>query len=513
MKKTFSAALVLLLIFGWSCHPSPRTITLIHSNDTHGMYKPEKMKWNDEERWVGGMEAASHYINQIRKKEKNMLLIDLGDILTGTLAAELKYQGVIGGAMMAFLNRLGYSVWCYGNHEFDRGQETALGLAELANFPTVMANIVYKEDKKLFPAEPYHIFDMEGLKVAIIAVMEENFLLEVQKECVEGLEVLPIISTLHSYILEMDKKSDLIVVLMHGPFDEGVRIAKNVRGVDVVLVAAEDGKFEDIDGVLVKSTIGHQRTLGYLKLEVDDDRVTGYKEKLIWLWADVRLSPSAQVSALVKEIDASIKEEYAKVIGEARVGLNRRTYPAEAVPVENALGNWMTDVMRWKTGAQIGFHNSGGIRAGIDAGPITKEEVFNVSPFHSTLILFKLTGQQLKDILEQDVERGLDRLQVSGLRYQYYPKEARPFGERVNFVEVNGEVLVKNGKVLYPEKVYTAVSNDYLVGHADDKYFGFPVEERRNTGFILYQVLMEWLEKNKVLDYRIEGRIIEKEDF
>lgn len=512
MKKIFSAAMVLLLLFGWSCHPSPKTITLIYSNDTHGTYKPEKMRWNDEERWVGGMEAASHYINEIRKKEKNVLLIDLGDILTGTLAAEFKYQGVIGGAMIEFLNRMAYDVWCYGNHEFDRGQEMALGLAEMAKFPTVMANIVYKEDGKLFPAEPYHIFNMEGLEVAVIAVMEENFLLEVQKECVEGLDVLPIVSALHSYVPEMDKKSDLIVVLMHGPFDEGVRIAKNVKGIDVVLAAAEDARFEDVDGVLVKSTIGHQRTLGYLKLGVDDDRVIDYEEKLIWLWSDVSLSPSAQVTALVKEIDATIKEEYARVIGEAREGLNRRPYPAEAVPVEIALGNWITDVMRWKTEAQIGFQNSGGIRAGIDAGPITKEDVFNISPFHSTLILFKITGQQLKDILEQDVERGVDRLQVSGLRYRYYPKEVKPFGERVNFVEINGEVLVRNGKVLYPEKVYTTVSNEYLVGHADDKYFGFPVEERGNTGFILYQVLMEWLEKNKVLDYRIEGRIVEKKD-
>lgn len=509
MKKIFSVAFILFLVPGWGSALDSKTITLIHSNDTHGTYKPRKIKWDGQERLIGGMESVSHYLNAIRESDRDIMLIDLGDLLTGTLAAEIRYQGVIGGAMIEFLNRLGYEVWCYGNHEFDRGQQTALGLSKLAKFPTVMANLVYKKNGRLFPAEPYHIFGKAGLRVGIIAVMEENFLLEVQKEHVEGLDILPIVPTLNSYIPEIDKRSDLIIVLFHGPFKEGLRIAESVGGIDVVLVASEDGEFEEINGVLVKSTLGHQRTLGYLKLEVEDDRVVNHQEELIWLWADIRLNPSPQVSALVKEVDAAIQSDYARVIGEAKKDLDRRDYPMENAPVEMALGNWITDAMRWKTGAQIGLHNSGGIRAGILAGPVTKEDVFNVSPFHSTLILFKLTGQQLKDVLERDVERGMDRLQVSGLRYTYYPKQSRPYGKRVTSIEIDGEVLVKEGEILFPKRVYTAVSNNYLVGHAEDKYFGFLAKEAKDTGFILYQVLMEWLEKHKVLDYGIEERITE----
>ena len=509
MKKTFSVALILFLVSGWGLSLDSKTITLIHSNDTHGTYKPNKIKWDNQERLIGGMESVSHYINAIKERERDTMLIDLGDILTGTLAAEIRYQGVIGGAMMEFLNRLGYDAWCYGNHEFDRGQQNALALSKLARFPTVMANLVYKKNGRLFPGEPYHIFDKAGLKVGIIAVMEENFLLEVQKESVKGLDVLATVPTLNSYVPEIDKKSNLIVVLMHGPFEEGLKIAENVGGIDVVLVASEDGKFEVVNGVLVKSTFGHQRTLGYLRLEVDSDRVISYEEKLIWLWADVSLNPSPQVPALVKEVDASIQADYARVIGEAKKDLSKKEYPMENAPVEIALGNWITDAMRWKTGARIGFHNTGGIRSGILAGPVTKEDVFNVSPFHSTLVMFRLTGQQIKDVLERDVERNMDRLQVSGLKYKYYPKQAKPYGERVASIEIDGEVLVKKGKVLLPKKVYTAVSNNYLMGHAEDKYFGFSVEETKDTGFILCQVLVEWLERHKVLDYGMEERIVE----
>jgi 2',3'-cyclic-nucleotide 2'-phosphodiesterase (5'-nucleotidase family) len=508
-SRVFRAALVLGLAFSLVCPIFSKTITIIHSNDIHGIYKPFKIKVEEGERLIGGMEAASHYLDKIRAEENNILLIDLGDVLTGTLAADIEYKGVPGGAMIEFLNRLDYDVWCYGNHEFDKGQPNVLKLVEVARFPSVMSNIVYEKSGKPFTPNPYHIIDLAGLKVGVIAVMEENFLQEVYKDKVEGLKVLPIVPVLNSYVAQLDKQTDLIVVLNHGPFDQGVRIARDVKGIDIVLVSAEDGRFKDVDGVLVKSTFGHQRTLGYLKVDVEEDRIIDYEEKLIWLWADIDLKPSPRITALVKEVEASIKTEYARVVGEAKFDHTHKGYPQKNEAGESPLGNWVTDVMRWKTGTQIALHNSGGIRAEISKGPITRADVFDVSPFRNTLVIFKLTGQQIKDILELDVERAEDRFQVSGFKYRYYPKNTRPPGERVDYVEVNGEVLVNEGKVLHPKKVYSAVSNNYLVGQAEDKYFGFPVTCQENTGLILEQVMVEWLLEYKVLEYKVEERIVE----
>ncbi len=507
--KAFRAALVLGLAFSLVCPLFSKTITIIHSNDIHGTYKPFKIKVEEGVRLIGGMEAASHYLNKIRAEENNVLLIDLGDVLTGTLAADIEYKGLPGGAMIEFLNRLDYDLWCYGNHEFDKGQPLVLKLLKTAKFPSVMSNIVYEKSGRLFTPIPYHIFNLAGLKVGVIAVMEENFLQEVYKDKVQGLKVLPIVPVLNSYIAQLDKKTDLIVVLNHGPFDQGVRIARDVKGIDIVLASAEDGRFKDVDGVLVKSTFGHQKTLGYLKVDVEEDKIVDYEEKLIWLWADIDLKPSPRITSLVKEVEVSIKSEYARVVGEAKFDQTHKGYPQKNDTGESPLGNWITDVMRWKTGAQIALHNSGGIRAEISKGPITRADVFDVSPFRNTLVVFKLTGQQIKDILELDMERGEDRLQVSGFKYRHYPKNARPNGERVNYVEVDGEILVNEGKVLCPKKVYTAVSNDYLVGQAEDKYFSFPVTCQENTGLILEQAMVEWLLEHKVLDYKVEGRIIE----
>jgi 2',3'-cyclic-nucleotide 2'-phosphodiesterase (5'-nucleotidase family) len=202
-------------------------------------------------------------------------------------------------------------------------------------------------------------------------------------------------------------------------------------------------------------------------------------------------------------VDEKVGSEYAKVIGRAKQDL---FYKGKSV--ENALGNWMTDVMRWKTGAEIGFHNSGGIRDDILAGPITKGDIFEVSPFRNTLVVFKLTGKEIKDLLEHDIEKDWDRLQVSGLSYSYHPKGSKPLGQRIESIAINGETLVKEGKLLYPDRSFTVVSNNYLVSQAKDKYFGFSVKKIGDTKVLINQVLIGWLEKHDVLDYSIEGRIV-----
>ena len=79
------------------------------------------------------------------------------------------------------------------------------------------------------------------------------------------------------------------------------------------------------------------------------------------------------------------------------------------------------------------------------------------------------------------------------------------------FAETTSEkILVKDGMILYPERIYNVASSDYLVGHAEDKYLGFKIDETRDTGFFLDQALLEWMEKKGWLDYKHEGRIIEK---
>ena len=504
-KNSIIGFLFFLFIFNF--YPPPgfsQCLTLIHSNDTHGVYKPLKMKVGDVLRLVGGMKATSHYINMLRKNEENMILIDAGDIMTGTWAAQMEYKGTIGGAMVEFLNLLNYDIWAPGNHLFDQGQSNVRKLINLAKPEVINANIIYQDSGELFFNNPYTIIERAGLRIGTIAVMEENFLIEVQREATKNLNVLPILPTLRKYIPVLDQISDLIVVLVHARFETGLEVARNIPGVDVILVASEDGRFEEVNGVLVKSTYGHQRTLGYVKLEVGEDRVLSYTQDLIWLWADQDIAPSSEITAMVAKVDESIKKDFLRTIGRAEFDLTR-----QGNPVENPMGNLVADAMRWKTGAQIGFQNSRGIRADFFAGPITIADVYHVTPFRNILIEYNLTGQQIKDALEFDIEKGYDRLQVSGLSYEYYSKDLKPFGSRIKTIRVGNENLVTEGKVLHPEREYRVVSNEYVVDHAKDKYFGFIIKKQTNTKEALVKTLSDYIKKIRILKNGYENRIHE----
>jgi len=507
-KPMFVCTILIVFILAFSFSLYSSTVTIIHTNDTHGKFRPFEIESQGKTRLVGGMEAVSHYINLVRKSDENVLVIDKGDMMTGTFASAILYKEVVGGIMVEFLNRLDFDLWNLGNHEFDNGQANALGLTSLAEFPTILANLVYSDDKRLFLDKPYCVFDSKGLKVGVIAVMEENFLVEVHREQIQGLEVLPMVPTLQSYVQELDEQTDLIIVVVHSRYDDGLKVAQSVSGIDVVLCASEEGRFEDVNGVLVQSTIGHQHTLGYLKLEVDGDEVVDYEQKLIWLWADVDLNPSPQITSLVREVEESIGEECTRVIGKTESDLKKIDYPVDTQIVDSSLGNWITDVMRWKTKTQIALHNSGAIRASLSAGEICIQDIFEVAPFNNTLVVFKLNGKQIKEILEVDIDRQRDRLQVSGLTYKYHPKNDSVLGQRVDHLEIEGDVIVKDGRILLPDKTYTVVSNDYVVGHATDKYFGFPVLDATDTLLPLDQALVEWLEKYKVISAKNETRIV-----
>jgi len=485
--------------------PNSRHVVLVHSNDIHGSYLPHlAVTAEGTKRRVGGMEAMSHYLEAMRRQDPHVIYLDAGDLMTGTLAAEWEYQGTAGGALIEFLNRLDCRVWCPGNHEFDLGKENLFRLVRLAEFPVVQCNVVDKNTGRLLVGEPYHVLCEGGIRVGFIGVMEEIFPVEIQRTRVEGLDVLPVIPTLRSLVPEVERRSDAVVVLYHGRFREGVQIAEEVPGVDAVIVASDEGKFREIKGIPVQSTFGHQKSLGFLRLEVEEGRVSGYSRKQVWLWADVPLRPSPSVASLVAEVREALGRKMDRVIGRSA-----RDHIQKDRVSESSLGDWITDAMRWKTKAEIALHNSGGIRDNLLTGAITENDVFKVSPFRNTLVLFTLTGQQIKDLLEHDVDKGWDRLQVSGLKVIHYPKAEKPRGERVVHLEVNGEILVEDGKVLFPAKTFTVVSNDYLIGQAEAKYFGFSVPAYKDTGILLHQVLIEWLEEHRVLDYEVEGRILE----
>ena len=67
---------------------------------------------------------------------------------------------------------------------------------------------------------------------------------------------------------------------------------------------------------------------------------------------------------------------------------------------ESTIGNLLTDFMRSASKSDIAFLNSGAIRADLNAGPVTLEQLINVYPFPDNLTVVELNGKQVRELIE-----------------------------------------------------------------------------------------------------------------
>ena len=120
---------------------------------------------------------------------------------------------------------------------------------------------------------------------------------------------------------------------------------------------------------------------------------------------DNTVQEDTQAKDMLAPYKAELEELMKQVIGIARVELDGKRENVRSK--ETNLGNLIADGMLAKAkelkNADIALTNGGGIRAAIDEGDITMGELRTVMPFGNTLFVMDVTGQQLKDGLENGI--------------------------------------------------------------------------------------------------------------
>jgi 5'-nucleotidase len=179
------------------------------------------------------------------------------------------------------------------------------------------------------------------------------------------------------------------------------------------------------------------------------------------------------------------------------------------------MGNLVADAMLDRVadqGVTIAIQNGGGLRASIDAGPVTMGEVLTVLPFQNTLSTFEAKGSTIIAALENGVskvEEGAGRFpQVAGLKYTFDP--AAPAGSRVSEVMtlVGGDAWAP----IDPDTVYKVVTNNY-VRNGGDGYRMFAAEAMNAYDFgpDLADVTAEYMAKVGPYAPYTDGRIALKQ--
>ena len=463
-------------------------IIILHTNDVHcGIMNKI------------GYDGLMLYKNELKKKYKYVLTVDVGDhIQGGTIGLISKGEDII-----TIMNEIGYDVAILGNHEFDYGVEQLDKCKSKLNCGYICANYCLAKDKKPI-YDPYKIIEVGDKKIGFIGVatpqtISKSFLHEILDETNDnkikydfltdnnGKELY---NTIQNYITEVKAKGANYVIILAHLGNEGDAqyeytsdgFLAHIEGVDAMLdghthrVYNQTSKDKNGKDVPLCQTGTKLANIGVLKIAADgkitseliskvpepEDKANAMSVKRndIDRWVD------KEIYEFLSGIEALHEEELNKVIGKVDFDMminadssgdsKKQISRSEEV----SLGDLVADAIRAAGKGEIGLINAGSIRADLFEGDITYGEVLNVLPFSTDIIVKEIPGKNILDALELGVMHLPGKssifLQVSGISF----KVDDTFNSSVE-VDSNGMFLgVKGKRRVYDVKVGNEALNE-----------------------------------------------------
>ena len=152
-------------VYALGNEPEFEKLTILHTNDVHSRIDPFPMD-GGRNQGLGGVSKRAAMIKNIRAEEKNVLLLDAGDIFQGT-----PYFNFFGGEIeMKLMSEMKYDCGTMGNHDFDAGIDGFEKQLKHANFPFVVSNYNLEDTVLHDRVEKYKIFELGGLKIGIFGL-------------------------------------------------------------------------------------------------------------------------------------------------------------------------------------------------------------------------------------------------------------------------------------------------------------------------------------------------------
>ena len=212
-------------------------IIILHTNDVHSHIEP--FPSNDPKYPnMGGAAKRAALIDKIRTEEKNVLLLDAGDIFQGT-----PYFNMYGGELeFKLMSLMKYDAATIGNHDFDNGIEGLNKMLPHANFPFVNANYDFTNTILNGKIAPYKIIEKDKVKIGIFGVGVELAGLVDKKLYAETHYNNPIIAANNTAEhLKYNEKCHLIICLSHlgyayksNKVSDNI-LAKETKNIDLII--------------------------------------------------------------------------------------------------------------------------------------------------------------------------------------------------------------------------------------------------------------------------------------
>ena len=478
------------------------TLTLVHTNDHHGATLSKDGKF--------GLAERGTFIKSIREKNENVLLLDAGDINTGSALSNM-YDAK--PDILAY-NILEYDAVTFGNHEFDGTLEKLQNQMEISEFPWLGANITFEDGS--FLGEPYIIKDYPGFRVGVLGLTTLRTLTISSPD--KSLVFADEITTAQEYvnILKNTMKCDIIIVLGHlgdvveeASQNTSIKLAETVSGIDIIVDGHAHTQMDEplfVNGTYIVSANEWGKYVGVGTLSVIDGELVDFQWKAEEITSE-KYPRDGEIATIlvpfVRGSEAALKEVVLETTDEFVFGnkLSRK--------IELPLGNFVADAQVEYLAAHgvevdFGFTNGGNIRSSLPKGKVTRENILTVLPFENYVYVVTLKGSDVIDLFNfiGSINQG-----AGG-----FAQVSKEVSYTITYDEtgMNGVIsnVLVNGAPIDENRTYKIAVNDYLADGGDGYEALTKSIDTFNTSMLMSDVVIEYAQSlGGPISPTTEGRI------
>src|SRR5882672_1915764 len=521
------AALLLSLPLAGSSSSTRIHIVILGTTDLHGNLFP--VDYYTDKPDNRGLAKIATVVKEVRKENKNVLLIDSGDTIQGTPLEYYhnKKNNQPPDPMMLAMNALDYDCMTVGNHEYNFGLQVLEKARDEAKFPWLSAN-TYNKGTNQTHYTPYIVKEIAGVRIGVLGLTTPGIPNWENAPNYAGLDFREPLSEAKKWVpvLRGKERADVVVIAMHMGLEEDLRtgeinpgqvpnenqavaIARQVPGVDIIFMGHTH---RDVPSLVINDVQLLQanywgRHLARVDLYMENAgprwRVFARAARTIPMEASV--APDQDLLKLGAPYDRETQAWLSRPIGYSAAELTA----AEARFRDTAILDLIQRVQLEAGKADVSMAAVFNPDARIAKGPVTVRDIAGLYVYENTLVVLEVTGQQLKDALEHSAkyfrpyEPGKAPAELVDEKIPAYNFDiaegvtyvlniAKPVGQRI-------ENLQFQGRPLAPTQKLRLATNNYRVngGGGYTMYKGAPVVYRSSEE--IRELIIDWVEHHKTI--------------
>lgn len=451
-------------------------LTVLFTSDMHAHVLPSDDVREKPAR--GSIAQAATLITRIRGERPNTIVLDGGDAIQGTPLSH--YALIASGAdgvdpTIAAMNLIGYDAAVLGNHEFNYGLDVLRRSLGQSRFPWLAANLAGAREARL-PVGDERIVTRGGVRVGILGLTNPNIPHWDPESHWRGLSFSDPVEVARLRVAALRTRADVVIVLLHSGFERNLDSG-----------AADGSDFENFAWRVAQVPGIDLLLTGHTHVNIPPRQVNGTWVAQPGRWAEfvtrfdltlehsgaaVRITRTAGVNlptekelaredvlASAAAIHARTLAELARPIGTLETPLRIAGVPSR----DDAAIDLIHAVQLDASGADLSLAAPLGFsRIEFPAGPATPRLAHALYPYPNTLVVVRISGAQLGDVLEHTV-RGWKTVECAAtgctlLRDPEFPSynydnlagatylidPTAPVGHRIRGLRVKGAAVTKD---------------------------------------------------------------------